>query len=229
MEKEAFSEAVEDYLKTIYELTLGAGTTSTTEVAGRMDVTPASATAMLQRLSGLEPPLLAYHKYQGVELTPEGRRVALQVIRQHRLLELFLVNTMGYAWDEVHEDAERLEHAVSPRFMRHLEAIVGDARLDPHGDPIPDADLNVPVFDTMPLGELPIGKRGIVRRIVTRDSSLLHYLGEMGLQPGAVVEVIECVPYDRTMRINIERGHNQTERVLGPDITRIILVEVETG
>jgi Mn-dependent DtxR family transcriptional regulator len=135
--EQSLTHSVQDYLKQIYELTEGGENASTTALAARLKVTPASVTGMVQKLSSAVPPLVEYQKHQGVTLTSDGTRAALEVIRHHRLLETWLVQTLGYAWDEVHEEAERLEHAISEDLERRIAAALGNPLRDPHGEPIP--------------------------------------------------------------------------------------------
>ena len=143
-ERKSRSQSVEDYLKAVYELTREAERASTNGLAEYLDVAAASVTGMLQKLAESEPPLLEYRKHRGVQLTKEGEKVALETIRHHRLLELFLHEILGYDWDEVHEEADRLEHFISERFEERIAAALGNPQHDPHGDPIPGADLSLP-------------------------------------------------------------------------------------
>jgi DtxR family transcriptional regulator, Mn-dependent transcriptional regulator len=220
--EENLSEAVQDYLKAIYEISLDDSPSSTNQIAERLNVAPASVTGMLKRLSSMDPPLVVYQRHRGVQLTDEGRRISLQIIRKHRLIELFLVNVLGYAWDEVHEEAERLEHAVSFRFGERLARLLGEPEFDPHGDPIPNSELHLPLQPTISLSEVEPGKRAAIRRVHTSDAALLRYLGEMGVQPGAKITVLEQVPFDRTIHIRIDGS--EVERVLGPDISSLLQV-----
>jgi DtxR family Mn-dependent transcriptional regulator len=219
-----FSEAIQDYLKAIYELTLAEDPASTNQIAERLGVEPASVTGMLKRLSSMEPPLVDYYKHHGVRLTEEGQRISLQIVRKHRLLELFLVKILGYTWDEVHEEAERLEHAISFRFSERLARLLGEPNFDPHGDPIPDRDLQLPPMKTVPLGEVQPGLQAEIRRVSTSDPALLRYLGEMHVLPGSIVKVLAQIPFDRTVRIYVE-GESQ-ERVLGHEISMLLQVEI---
>lgn len=218
------SEAVQDYLKAIYELTTQGGPTSTNQMARRLGVEPASVTGMLKRLASMNPPLVDYYKHHGVQLTEEGQRISLQVLRKHRLLELFLVQVLGYTWDEVHEEAERLEHAVSFRFAERLARLLGEPDFDPHGDPIPDRNLQLPEMRTVPLCDVKPGLQVTVRRVATSDSALLRYLGEINVLPGATINVVDQIPFDRTVHIKV-KGDDQV-RVLGPEISTLLQVEI---
>lgn len=218
------SESVQDYLKAIYELTTTGGPTSTNQLARRLNVEPASVTGMLKRLAGMNPPLVDYYKHHGVQLTEEGQRISLQIVRKHRLLELFLVQILGYTWDEVHEEAERLEHAISFRFGERLARLLGEPDFDPHGDPIPDRDLQLPEMSTVPLGEVKPGQQAAVRRVSTSDPALLRYLSELNVLPGSIVQVMDQIPFDRTVHIRV-KGEEQ-DRVLGHEISMLLQVEV---
>lgn len=221
------SESIQDYLKAIYELGPTDIPTSTNQLAERLNVAPASVTLMLKRLAGMKPALVEYHKHHGVQLTEEGRRVSLQMIRKHRLIELFLVKILGYSWDEIHDEAERLEHAVSARFGERLARLLGEPDFDPHGDPIPDRDLQLPSMKTVPLSEVQPGVTATIRRVHTSDAALLRYLGEMGVLPGAEITILAQIPFDRTVHIAIHGQSEGIERVLGVEISLLIQVEVQ--
>ncbi len=223
-EDDHLSESIQDYLKTIYELSPGGDATSTNQIADRLKVAPASVTGMLKRLAGMQPPLVDYHKHHGVRLTEEGLRISLQILRKHRLLEQFMVEYLGYTWDEVHEEAERLEHAISFRFGDRLARLLGEPDFDPHGDPIPGRDLQLPAVKSIPLSETQAGQTVILRRVPISNPALLRYLGEMGVLPGAKMMVLEQVPFDKTARIRVEADGN--ERVLGFEISMLLQVEV---
>ena len=141
---ELLSDSIQDYLKIIYELTQSGETASTTALARRLGIAPASVTGMMQKLASTKPALVEYHKHQGVTLTAAGKRAALEVIRHHRLIEAWLVQALGYSWDEVHEEAEKLEHALSEDLERRIAAAMGQPDRDPHGEPIPSVDLVMP-------------------------------------------------------------------------------------
>src|SRR4030067_1334393 len=136
--------AVQDYLKAIYELTAGGEPANTTALATRIGIAPASVTGMIQKLSRIKPPLVEYRKHQGVKLTAQGRKAALEVIRHHRLIEAWLVQTLGYSWDEVHAEAEQLEHAISEDFEARIASALGNPERDPHGEPIPSVTPTMP-------------------------------------------------------------------------------------
>lgn len=217
---EPLSESIQDYLKAIYQLASNGQPTSTNELAERLGVAPASVTGMLKRLAAMQPALVVYQKHHGVQLTEEGQRISLQIIRNHRLIELFLVQILGYSWDEVHPEAERLEHAVSFRFGERLAQLLGEPDFDPHGDPIPDRNLNLPNLRAIPLSQVPAGQRVITRRVNTSDAALLRYLGELGLYPGARVEVLAVAPFGGPLTLRL----GGSEHALGREVAGFVSV-----
>lgn len=218
------SPNIQDYLKRIYELTRDGGMATTSELADLMSISPASVTNMLQKLSATDPPYLIYIKHQGVRLTVEGKRTALKILRRHRLLEEFLVAKLGYSWDEVHPEAEVLEHAMSPLLEERMDAVLGHPEFDPHGDPIPDSNLDIPTIKQMSLNSLEIGQGGQILRVPHEDPQVLRYLGKCGMRPGVVIKLISRTPYDQTMRLLIaETGE---EVVIGPTLGEQITVRM---
>lgn len=217
-----YSQSTQDYLKHIFELTEDGAPASTNDLAARLEVAPASVTGMVQKMAVAKPPLVNYRKHQGVTLTGEGKLVALEIIRHHRLLETWLVQTLGYTWDEVHEDACRLEHVISEDFEKRIAAALGHPSRDPHGDPIPSADLQMPADGSIPLSTLRPPEKATVIRVEAGDSALLRYLNELGLIPGNHISIINYSPFDGNLKINI----NNREVVVGPSITSNIFVEV---
>ena len=188
------SPAVEDYAKAIYALQARtAKAVSTTALAERMGVTAASASGMVKRLHELG--LVSHEPYRGVSLTGAGRRVALEVIRHHRLLELYLVESLGVPWDRVHEEAEVLEHVLSEELEELIAAKLGDPTLDPHGDPIPSRELIIQEPETESLEALPEGARGVFARVSDSDPEMLRYLAARGIAPGDALEVVERQPF----------------------------------
>ena len=184
------SESQEDYLKQIFLLGEGRGKVTTQAIAGRLGVRPASVTEMIGRLAQLD--LVEHAPYRGVRLTEAGRRVALEMLRHHRLLETFLVEVLGYRWDQVHEEAERLEHVISERFEARIAEAMGHPTRDPHGDPIPSQDLNLPSGETsVPLRELAPGMSATLVRVGAQDPVSLNLLKRCGLAPGSRVEMLE--------------------------------------
>jgi DtxR family Mn-dependent transcriptional regulator len=183
--------SIQDYLKNIYDLTEHGENASTNALAEKLKISAPSVTGMIKKLSKAKPPLVEYQKHQGVTLTKDGRRAALEVIRHHRLLEMWLVQTLGYSWDEVHEEAERLEHVISEDFERRIAAAMGHPIRDPHGDLIPTEDLKMPEDDSMPLSALRPGKTATILRVKASDPNLLRYLEGISLIPGAKIEIKE--------------------------------------
>jgi DtxR family transcriptional regulator, Mn-dependent transcriptional regulator len=213
--------SIQDYLKSIYELTENGQSASTNALARKLNISPPSVTGMVQKLASAKPPLVAYQKHQGVTLTKEGRKAALEVIRHHRLLEAWLVQTLGYSWAEVHEEAERLEHVISEEFEQRIAAAMGHPARDPHGEPIPTADLKMPLDDLLPLSALRPHQMATIRRVQASDPELLRYLDELGLVPGMSIEVKEYSPFDH----NLTSKFRRKSLVLGLSITNKIFVE----
>lgn len=221
---EPLTRSTQDYLKHIYELCEDGASASTNDLARELNVKPASVTGMIQKLANEKPALVEYQKHQGVTLTSAGRKAALEIIRHHRLLETWLVQTLGYSWDEVHEEAERLEHVISEDFERRIAAAMGHPTHDPHGEPIPTADLKMPSDNTTPLSSLRPPAKADIRRVDASDPDLLRYLDSLGLVPGAQIEIQEHSPYDHNL--TIRRGIKSI--VLGLSITSRIFVESES-
>jgi DtxR family Mn-dependent transcriptional regulator len=221
------SPAIEDYLKAIYELTCEQERASTQEVAERMSVTPASATGMIQRLAAAQPPLVDYQKHRGVSLTEEGRRIALEIIRHHRLIETFLQEKLGYSWDEVHEDADRLEHVISEELEERIAQALGDPFFDPHGEPIPSREFQVPAQSNTRLVDLQPGDRAAIVRIHAEDPDLLRYLASIGLALNSTITVSEVSPFDDNIEIEIDGLERRT--VLGPRVTARIYVALRSS
>lgn len=186
--------AVEDYAKAVYVLESRTDApVSTTALAERLRVTAASASAMVKKLDGLG--LVDHVPYHGVVLTAEGRRVALEVLRHHRLLETFLAEELGLPWDRVHAEAEVLEHHLSEELEALIAAKLGDPALDPHGDPIPTAEGRLREPATCPLDELQVGDRGLFVRVSDADPAMLRYLADRGIRPGQRFEVVDRQPF----------------------------------
>lgn len=189
----SLGEAAEDGLKAIYKLRTADKPVSTSALAGALKVTEPTATAMIKRLARLG--LLNHAPYHGVELTPEGEAVALEIIRHHRLLEAYLVKSLGLTWDAVHAEAERLEHVISEELEDRLDAVLGYPTRDPHGDPIPDRDGTLVRVPETTLADVEPGRGATVRLVPDGNPDLLRYLSEIGLVPGARVEVLEKAPF----------------------------------
>lgn len=215
---ELLTAAVEDYVKAIYTLEAGEGSVTTTALAERLDVRPASVSGMLPKLTALG--LVEHEPYRGVRLTERGRRVALEVVRHHRLLELFLVESLGMTWDEVHAEAEVLEHVLSEELEDLIAAKLGDPAFDPHGDPIPSRELTVPTDESRNLYELEPGERGTFVRISDADPAMLRFLSERGIAPGAELEMIERQPFDGPLYVR----SGDVVHVLGAVLARAMRV-----
>lgn len=220
--RDNLTHAIEDYLKEIYLLTQSGERASTTQLSERLEVTPASVTGMLKRLSTSSPPLLVYRKHHGVKLTPEGENVALEIIRHHRLLESFLHETLEYSWDEVHAEADRLEHVISEDFEERIARMLDNPLHDPHGHPIPTSDLRLPEPSTVYLGDLRSGQKAIIKSIENQDPAFLRYLKEIGLTPKASVAVLDYSPFDDNLHLQV----GDHDVVVGSKVTRKIFVDV---
>jgi DtxR family Mn-dependent transcriptional regulator len=218
------SASVEDYLKTIYRLTLDETSASTNALAQQLGVAPASVTGMIQRLAANQPPLVIYRKHQGVALTPAGERLALEIVRHHRLLETYLVKALGYSWDNVHEEANRLEHVISEELEMRIAAALGNPQRDPHGEPIPSAELVMPNDDSRPLSTLKSHEKAVIKEVRVNDPALLKYLGSIGVTPGAQVEALEYSPFDQTLEL---QAFGFQPKTLGAAITSQIFIEME--
>jgi DtxR family Mn-dependent transcriptional regulator len=216
------SSAIEDYAKAIYALELRAGEAVTTNaLAERLGVTPGSASGMVKRLAELG--LVEHEPYRGVQLTEDGRRVALEVIRHHRLLELYLVQSLGVPWDRVHEEAEVLEHVLSEELEELIAAKLGDPTHDPHGDPIPTRELTIDEEPTQSLQSLDAGASGRFTRVSDSDPEMLRFLADRGISPGDSFEVIDKQPFGGPLFIRF--GDNV--HVLGGDLAKAMRVEVD--
>ncbi len=215
------SQAVEDYVKIIYHLQQEDGDrgVSTTRIAEAMQVAPASVTSMVKRLATLG--LVDYSSHRGVVLTGAGEKVALEIIRHHRLLELYLKEVLGYSWDEVHEEAEHLEHHISELFEERIFEMLGRPTHDPHGDPIPTKEGLMPQrFDTS-LHEVEAGREVTIRRVFNGDPELLRYLSNMSLMPGTTVVVLDKAPFKGPIRLKMGEG----EVLIGHEVAGCIFVE----
>jgi DtxR family Mn-dependent transcriptional regulator len=221
---ERVSSAWEDYLKAIFEITSGKTRASTNEIAAQMVVSPASVTVMVQKMAAFEPPLLDYQKHQGVALTPAGRTMALEVIRHHRLLETFLQQVLGYTWDEVHVEADRLEHVITEELEERIAQVLGNPAVDPHGEPIPGRDLRIEAAEMRPLHELRPGERGVIVKVRPDEEALLRYLSETGLVLGAQVAVTGYSAFDGNLTLRV--GESTPELTLGERVTSRVFVRV---
>ena len=201
LEARGLTAAVQDYAKAIYTLESRDGGASTTALATLLEVRPASVSGMLRKLSALG--LVEHERYRGVRLTARGRRVALEVIRHHRLVELFLVESLGMTWDEVHAEAEVLEHALSEELEELIAAKLGNPTVDPHGDPIPSRELKLAETPAPALAELEPGETATFVRISDTDPEMLRFLGERGIVPGTKLEVVDRQPFDGPLFVRV--------------------------
>jgi DtxR family Mn-dependent transcriptional regulator len=209
------AEGAENYAKAIYQLQAGgAGTVGTGAVAERLGVTPASASAMLKRLA--EDGLVEHAPYRGVRLTAKGSELALEMIRHHRLIELFLAEVLGMPWDRVHDEAEVLEHHISEELEELIAAKLGEPARDPHGDPIPSRELDIEDDRTIALSDLEVGAGGVFERVSDRDPEMLRYLGSRGIRPGAGIEVTGREPFEGPISVSVAGA----EHALGAPLAR---------
>jgi DtxR family transcriptional regulator, Mn-dependent transcriptional regulator len=217
------SEAVENYAKAIYSLQHRGGgePVATNDLADRLEVTPASASGMIKKLADLG--LVAHVPYRGVQLTPEGERLALEVLRHHRLLELYLAEHLGVPWDRVHEEAEALEHVISEDLEARIAAKLGEPTHDPHGDPIPDVDLHIDEGHSRSLESLESGSTGRFVRISDSDPEMLRYLDDRGVRLGDSLEVVERQPFGGPLTVRV----GSRTYTLGGGIARAMRVELD--
>lgn len=213
------SASVEDYLKAIW-LVAGKGSASTNALAEQLGVSAPSVSGMLARLQ--EQDLVRHERYRGVRLTARGQREALRLMRRHRLIETFMTLHLGYRWDEVHHEAERLEHAVSDRFAERLDAFLGHPSHDPHGDPIPGADGSLPETPNTPLSELEPGERLLVSRLLTQDDAVLRYLAEQGVQPGARLRLVARERVGGLWHVALEGESPRAPKVLARELATLV-------
>ena len=219
----ATSSAIEDYAKAIYGLEQRAGgAVSTNALAERLGVTAASASGMVKRLDELG--LVSHVPYRGVELTADGRRLALEVLRHHRLLELYLAESLGVPWDRVHQEAEVLEHVLSEELEGLIAEKLGNPTRDPHGDPIPTPDLHMVEPDTVALDALETGARGTFVRVSDADPEMLRYLAERGIAPGSRFEIVDKQPFDGPLFARF----GAAVHVLGGALAQAMHVEVKS-
>ena len=216
-----YTPVVEDYLKAIWMLQQIEAPVSTSRIAERLEVSAAAVTAMVKRLA--EQNLLRHEPYYGVRLTPAGELASLRIIRRHRVLELFLTEVLGYAWDTVHEEAERLEHAASDELIERLARLLGEPERDPHGSAIPTAEGEVDRVVYPTLAETHPGERGRVVEVSIHEPEQLRYLGSLDLYPGAQLEVVECAPFDGPISLTV----NGEARVIARGLAAQIHVHVD--
>jgi len=213
-----YTVSVEDYLKSIFELSRATGSAVTSEVASRLGVASASVSAMVRRLTGQG--LVSHERYGALRLTKKGRTVALQLVRRHRVIEAYLVTALGYSWDEVHSEAERLEHAASPELINRMAAAIGEPAVDPHGAPIPTAHGKLEEPRYRSLGDLAPGEKARIVRVEDEDPELLRYLAALRFVPGATVRCLKKEPYEGPLTIRVgAKAH-----VIGPPLAARVFV-----
>ena len=203
----AISHAVQDYLKAIYKLENGYeadGSVNTTVLSSHLDVSAPSATSMVKKLADIK--LLAYTPYKGFALTGAGEKIALEVIRHHRLLERYLADALGYAWDEVDAEADRLEHVISEEFEDRIDRALGFPTTDPHGDPIPTKDGNIEKHDTERLSDVSAGKTVVIRQVSDDSAEMLRYMDGLGLRPSALVEIKDRAPFNGPLLVTVDES-----------------------
>ncbi len=219
-----YTESIENYLKAIYEIQKEQGKVSTNSLSEKLNVAPASITSMIKKLS--EKKLITHKRYQGVKLTQAGQKISLEVIRHHRLVELYLAEALGVPWDQVHKEAEKWEHVLSEDLEDRMDAALGHPTRDPHGSPIPSRDGTILELDSIPLADLGPGQSGVVAEVSDHDPDLLRYVGKMGLYPKTKVEVLSVEPFSGPITIKV----GDISHMLGVQAAQFVLVtDVELG
>jgi DtxR family Mn-dependent transcriptional regulator len=219
----ALSGPVEDYLKAIYDLELTGTPASTTDIADRLAISPASVSGMVRRLA--DQGLITHEPYRGVRLTGDGRRAALRTLRRHRILECYLTGVLGYPWDRVHAEAERLEHAASEELVELMAAALGDPKQDPHGAPIPTRDGRVEEAALRTLADASAGEQVRVRRVHDKEPERLRYLAELGIRPGSLVRILDKAPFDGPITAWVEDSGSGATRAVGVALAAQVYVE----
>jgi DtxR family Mn-dependent transcriptional regulator len=213
------TRSVEDYLKSVFHLTSQGGFATTSDIADMLEVAPPSVSGMMKRLS--ETGLIEHVPYRGVQLTPQGRRAALQMIRRHRILESYLTSKLGYDWGDVHVEAEQLEHAVSDKLIERMADALGEPRYDPHGAPIPTAAGEIEEAELITLADARVGATMLLRQVGDENTERLHYLAEQGLTPGACVVVLERQPFNGPTTVQL----GTETRVVGQELAGLLWCE----
>ncbi len=213
------SRAMEDYLKAIYQASRDGSQVSTSTVARMMKCSAASVTNMVQKLSQLQ--LVSYQPYQGVHLTEAGSKIALETIRHHRLIELYLAEVLGYSWDRVHDEADQLEHVISEEFEDRIDEALGYPTRDPHGDPIPSKDGHIEMVPCDALWDAAEGQRVRVERVSDQDPEVLRYLAGIGVYPDVLLDVLTKAPFNGPVHVRVEKQ----EHSLSEQLARQIFVQ----
>ncbi len=217
------SQAIEDYLKTIFDLQRNQSPVSTNAIAERLGYAAASVTGMIKKLAKHDPPLVNYERHYGVTLTQVGEKAALEVLRHHRLIELYLTEALGYSWDEVHAEAERLEHVISEEFEDRIANFLGNPTHDPHGDPIPTKAGVIAEAIGLRLSSLAIGQSGAVVRVDDTNPELLRYLTKLGVERGTQLTIVDIGPFDGP--VHVTTVDDQTH-ALGRKVANSIYLEL---
>jgi len=218
---EPLTAPVEDYLKAIYAFERDGHAAATNDIAQRLSIAPASVSGMVQRLA--DQGLVAYERYRGVRLTAAGRRAALRTLRRHRVIEAYLVHALGYGWDSVHDEAERLEHSASDILIDRMAAAIGEPVTDPHGAPIPTREGTIDETPHQTLADAPVGARTRVVRVGDEDPGMLRYLDSLGLRPGAEVMLTNRAPFDGPLTIEVGSATQQVGAALA---SRVLVASV---
>jgi DtxR family Mn-dependent transcriptional regulator len=216
------SGPVEDYLKAIYDLELVGEPASTNDIADRLAISPASVSGMVRRLA--DQGLITHEPYRGVRLTDEGRTAALRTLRRHRILECYLTEVLGYPWDRVHDEAERLEHAASEELIERMAAALGNPIHDPHGAPIPTREGAVERAVLRRLAEVGAGERVQVRMVNDGDAERLRYLAELGIRPGAVLRILDKAPFEGPITLWVDEVGGGATRAVGVGLAAQVFV-----
>jgi DtxR family Mn-dependent transcriptional regulator len=211
---------VEDYLKAIYELERSGKAAETNAIAGLLSIAPASVSGMVRRLA--DQGLITHERYHGARLTTAGRRAALRTLRRHRVIEAYLTSALGYSWDRVHDEAERLEHAASDELIDRMAETIGEPATDPHGAPIPTREGTLEERSLVPLSSLAAGDSARVEAVSDRNADRLRYLAELGIIPGAVLRVVAREPFEGPIALSV----GKQSRTIGPALASQIMVAV---
>jgi DtxR family transcriptional regulator, Mn-dependent transcriptional regulator len=214
---------VEDYLKAIYDLERDAQPAATNDIAERLAISPASVSGMMRRLA--EQGLITHEPYRGARLTADGRRAALRTLRRHRILECYLTEVLGYPWDRVHDEAERLEHAASEELIERMADALGDPVHDPHGAPIPSREGVVEETSRRTLSDVGAGENVRVRMVMDDDGERLRYLAELGIRPGSIIRLLDRAPFDGPITLWVGDGAGGVTRAVGPALAAQVFVE----
>ena len=217
---DAITAPAEDYLKAIYDIERGGEAAATNDIAARLGIAAASVSGMIRRLA--DQGLIKHERYKGTRLTATGRKAALRTIRRHRVIEAYLARALGYPWDSVHEEAERLEHAASDELVDRMARAIGEPHIDPHGAPIPTREGDVDETPLRTLLDVKAGQRCQVVSVEDEDADLLRYVAKLGLRPGAQVSIIERAPFDGPISLRVEPNDGAVQ--VGPALAALIRV-----